>query len=108
MIALTLSVVLILHAAFSLQHYRSFMQDILEDNKSAIIVEDAHNISIPVDIWVELTLGFLILAISELSTRGSMLQPVLCKGKRPAIFVAPPFVTRDFDIYETRARGLQR
>lgn len=67
------------------------------------ILEDSTVVGIPMDIWIELLLGYAILMISELS-RGSM-QPVLLKGTRPKAIVAPPFVTRDFDIYTTRARG---
>lgn len=98
-LAVTVSAVLILHAAFSLQHYRSLMQDILEDATANPDVA-----SIPMDIWIELGLGYVLLMISELS-RGSM-QPVISKGERPKAIFAPPFVTRDFDLYTTRAKGL--
>jgi Membrane magnesium transporter len=105
-VALTLSIVLILHAAFSLQHYRALMQDILEDNVVdgvAMMTHNNHHIAIPLDVWLELGLGYGVLVLSELS-RGSM-KPVLSKGKRPRPIVAPAFVTRDFDIYTTRGRG---
>jgi hypothetical protein len=123
-VPLTLSIVLILHAAFSLQHYRALMQDILEDNASlpnslistttttgaaAVQHKDhdiATHIAIPLDIWLEISIGYGILVVSELWSRGSM-QPVLSKGRRPRPIVAPVYRTRDFDIYETRARGLK-
>jgi hypothetical protein len=121
-VPLTLSIVLILHAAFSLQHYRALMQDILEDNTASLpnliattttgaavqhLDHDiATHIAIPLDIWLELAIGYFILVLSELWSRGSM-QPVLSKGRRPRPIVAPVYRTRDFDIYETRARGLK-
>ena len=107
---------LILHAAFSLQHYRSLIQ-VLEESATGIsseVIDDGATGSTvyripPVDVWLEMLLAFTVLLLSELTRTGSSLQPVSNKGGVPQKpMTAAPFVTRDFDIYSSRGRGFVR
>jgi len=102
---------LILHAAYSLQHYRSLIQD-LEESATGIsseVIDDGGGTVYripPIDVWIEMLLAFLILLLAELTRTGSSLQPVSNKGGVPQKqMMAAPFVTRDFDIYASRGRG---
>lgn len=103
---------LLLHAAYSLQHYRSLLQD-LEESATGIsidVTEDTaasssneyHRIP-PTDVYVELLLSFVVLLLSELTRTGSSLQPVLSPQKP---MIAAPYVSRSFDVYTTRSKGL--
>lgn len=110
---------LILHAAYSLQHYRSLIQDLEEaaTGLSSEVIDDGpggggavvYRIP-PTDVWVEMLLALAILLLAELTRAGSSLQPVSNKGggggAPPKPMMAAPFVTRDFDIYASRGRGL--
>ena len=108
----TTGILLILHAAYSLQHYRSLLQD-LEESTTGISSDieagnGTHRIP-PVDVWVEMLLAFAILLLSELTRTGSSLQPVSNKGGIPRKpMMAAPYVTRHFDIYARRGRGFNR
>lgn len=107
---------LIFHAAYSLQHYRSLIQDMEEAAtgvSSDVIDSSIESLSIyripPLDVWLEMIISFALLLLSELMRTGSSLQPVSKKGgvcQKP--MMAAPFVTRDFDIYASRGRGLVR
>jgi len=113
-------ILLLLHAAYSLQHYRSLLQDLEESatGVSSDVVLDVLLLEsssagiyhrIPVDVWVEMGLAFVLLLFSELTRTGSSLQPVSNKGGAPQKpMMAAPFVTRDFDIYSSRGRGFVR
>lgn len=107
-------ILLILHAAYSLQHYRSLIQD-LEESATGVstdVVEERSAVYRipPVDVWVEMLAAFAALLLSELTRTGSSLQPVSDdRGGAPRRpMVAAPFVTRDFDIYASRGRGFAR
>lgn len=103
---------LILHAAYSLQHYRSLIQDLEESSSGVSIDVEVTDSSIyrvpPLDVWVEMCLAFGLLLVAELTRPGSSLQPVavMSKGIKQKPMMAAPFVSRDFDIYKSRSRGL--
>ena len=107
---------LILHAAYSLQHYRSLIQDLEESTTgiSSEVIDDGSGGSTiyripPMDVWIEMLVAFTILLLAELTRTGSSLQPVSNKGgvqQKP--MMAAPFVSRDFDIYSSRGRGFVR
>jgi hypothetical protein len=119
--------ILILHAAYSLQHYRSLVQDIIESSTgiSLDIIDDATaattttassvpqsdtliNYRIPpLDIYIELAIAFVLLLISEFVRSGASFQrAIVIKGDKiiqeKSSMIGTPFITRDFDIYTTR------
>lgn len=106
---------ILFHAAYSLQHFRSLIQS-LEEASTGVSVDilDAsvmdgtalHHYRIPpMDVWIELGVAFFLLLIGEL-TRTTLLPAAVQKGRRQKSLVAAPFVTRDFDIYSSRgSRG---
>lgn len=104
--ALSAAVVLLLHAAYSLQHYRSLVHDLQEEGHDASTTALP---AIPPDVRIELGLSFGILLLSELLR--VVLTPVVV---RPGVAVKsvggasnlpPPYITRGFDTYTNRARG---
>ena len=129
--------ILILHAAYSLQHYRSLVQDLIESSTGiSIDVDEASTIgdiakslatsSIPqitepavtyrippFDIYVELGIAFVMLLVSEFIRPGSSMQrAVVVKGEKSIQnqskpIIGAPFISRDFDIYTTRKSKLQ-
>lgn len=111
---LGLGVVLILHSAFSCSHYRELLRDLEESGFNNEQQEHESDLSTtqyplpPLDVWIEVILGALLVLVSELVRSGASLQPVTTKGgkggKRKPM-VAPAFRTRDFDIYTSRARA---
>jgi hypothetical protein len=102
---------LLLHAAYSLQHYRSLIQDLEESSSGLSIDVEVTDSSVyrvpPVDVWVEMCLAFGILLVAEFTRTGSSLQPVATSkgGIKQKPMMAAPFVVRDFDIYTSRSRG---
>ena len=130
---LLIGCVLILHAAYSLQHYRSLLQDLIESSTGISIDVDEASTTIgdiatsstvpqlmeptftyripPFDIYVELAMAFILLLVSEFIRSGSSMQrAVSVKGEtskqspaKPVI--GAPFISRDFDIYTTRNRN---
>jgi Membrane magnesium transporter len=108
----------LLHAAYSLQHYRSLIQG-LEEAATGVSMDievaagvgaDAattfHRMP-PLDVWIELGVAFGLLLLSELIRSGSSLQPAAVrKGTRQKSVMAAPYVSRDFDVYASRSRGL--
>jgi hypothetical protein len=105
----TTGALLMLHAAYSLQHYRSLVQD-LEESATGIssdVMDEAVGVASeyripPTDVYIEMILSFVLLLLSELTRTGSSLQPVVSPQKP---MVAPPYVSRTFDIYTTRSKG---
>jgi len=98
---------LLIHAAYSCLHYRSLLQE-LEDSLVEDATATAHQIP-PVDVYIEVAVGFVVLLTAELIRSGSSLQPVqsgtaAAAKKRP--LMAPGFRSRDFDIYSHRCKGL--
>lgn len=107
--------VLLLHSAYSCLHYRSLLQG-LEEAVSGISTDILENtgssgISVPpADVWIEALLGMILIFFAELIRPGSALQPVVttAAGRKPRQLAAPAYITRDFDIYNTRARALTK
>ena len=83
---------LILHAAFSCQQYRSLVTDL----------GDAYSVP-PVDVVAEIGLAFLLCLAGQLVGVGSLL-PI--KGGRK--LMAPAYVTRDFDKYSHLKQALAK
>lgn len=103
--------VLLLHAAYSLQHYRSLIQGLEEATAGVSMDVEVADSAVyrvpPVDVWIELGLAFALLLIAELTHPGSSLQTVAAsQGVKQKPMMAAPFVSRDFDIYTSRGRGL--
>ena len=133
---LVIGCVLILHAAYSLQHYRSLVQDLIEsstgmsidvEEASAVVGDIANSVSSvpqllaeptvtyripPFDIYVELGMAFVMLLVSEFIRPGSTMQrAVVVKGEKSIQsqtkpIIGAPFISRDFDIYTTRKSKL--
>jgi Membrane magnesium transporter len=122
--------VLILHAAYSLQHFRSLVQDLVESSTGisidvvevSTIGDIAHSEATssstpyripPLDIYVELGMAFVMLLVSEFIRPGSSMQrAVAVKGEKSIQnqskpIIGAPFISRDFDIYTTRKSKLQ-
>jgi hypothetical protein len=96
----------LIHATYSCLHYRSVILEL--DNEATA---ESHPLP-PMDVWVEVVVGFLTLLVAELLRTGSSLQPVsntssssASKSKKRAL-MAPAYQTRDFDIYAGRSKGL--
>ena len=102
---LTLGGLILCHAAYSCLHYRELLRD-LEDAG----YEGTDKVKLPpADVWVEVTLGFLIVLVAELTRSGSSLRPVSTRvgaDKKMTPLAAPVYRSRDFDIYSTRAKAL--
>ena len=88
-----------LHGAYSCLHYRGILQDLdLEDSESFSIP--------PADVKLEVGIAFGLILLGELLNVGLM-QPVevISATKRKPL-QAPPYRTRDFDIYANRSKAL--
>jgi Membrane magnesium transporter len=102
--------VMLLHAAYSLQHYRSLIQNLEESTTGIssdveVVAGSVYKVP-PADVWIEMAVAFVVLFVSELTRTGSSLQPVKGIDQKPMI--AQPFFSRDFDIYSSRARGFSK
>jgi hypothetical protein len=118
---------LILHSAYSLLHYRELLQE-LQDSavgtsasvsySSSSTTSDASSSllllaqppDLPSDVIIEVVVGFTALLISEMIRPGSALRPIASTSggtphqqRQPV--VAPVYVSRDWDIYSTRAKA---
>ena len=110
--------ILLIHATYSCLHYRSLVQELQEsvigissDVLETTMASSNNNVGVsvpPLDVYIEVVIGFFIILLSELIRPGSSLQPVVptADGKRPKPLVAQPYITRDFDIYTTRGHYL--
>jgi hypothetical protein len=94
----TIGVILLLHAAYSCLHYRMLLLDVGEDSAERLTQKA------PWDVWVEVGLALVLVWMGELTRSGSALYPVsnntatVAQAPRKT-FMAPPYRTRDFDIY---------
>lgn len=134
---LVLGCALILHAAYSLQHYRSLLQDLIEsstgvsidvdeastngDISASVMASTISQVSAPAityrippfDIYIELSVAFAMLLVSEFIRPGSSMQKaVSVKGEKSKQnqtkpILAAPFISRDYDIYTTRKSKLR-
>ena len=89
-----LGLLLILHAAFSCQQYRTLVASM----PSASIP--------PSDVVAEVGLGFVLCFLGQLLSAGSSVQPIV--GPQHKTLVAPPYQTRDFDKYHHRLHLLRK
>jgi hypothetical protein len=111
---LVVGCVLIVHSAYSLQHYRSLVHDIVESTTGVSLdVEDDTSVSSvvyripPMDIWIELGIAFALILTSEFTRSGSSFSCAIVKkgetlGSNNKSIMAAPFMSRDYDIYTTR------
>lgn len=134
----TVSMILILHSAYSCLHYRSILQDfnlMTEDTvtttttststtTTADTIHGTTTISIPpLDVYIELSIAMFILFIGQLigtgplqsveiisstGTKDETQQQQQQQKKQPPRknLAAPAYLTRDFDIYENRAKSI--
>jgi hypothetical protein len=94
---------LLVHAAYSCMTYRELVQELVESG--AFESADPPPQVPPVDVLVEVAIGFFSILVAELTREASMLRPIQSyQNKMP--LMAPIYKTREFDIYSTRARGL--
>jgi len=94
--------VLLLHAAYSCLHYRSLLRELEDSGLEETQADESYRM--PRDVVLETGMGFVMLLLSELMQSGSSLQPVVGPKQRP--LVAPPYQSRDFDIYAARSKAL--
>ncbi len=94
-----LGIIVLLHSAYSCLHYRSIISSsALED----FLVEKGYSESSPPqDVVIEVILGFLFCLFGQVSASGNFL-PVVGTGRIE--LRAPAHVSRDFDLFCTRAR----
>ena len=93
--------VLLIHAAYSCMTYRELVQELQESGASNVPDPETP----PLDVLVEVAIGFLALLVAEFTRQGSMLRPIQSyQNKFP--LAAPVYKTREFDIYTTRGKGL--
>ncbi|KAL7562527.1 hypothetical protein ACA910_008234 [Epithemia clementina (nom. ined.)] len=112
-IVMAMGIVMVLHSAYSCLHYRELLRDLEEsgfedaaDSNAQFQYNTAALPLPPLDVWMEVIIGSILILISELVRTGSSLQPVTSKGGfRTRPIVAPAYQTRDFDIYTSRARA---
>jgi Membrane magnesium transporter len=157
-ILFVLGTILLLHSAYSCLHYRSLVQELEEvasgissdafldspivasttgssssgstnANNVVIVGNSSSTINVPpIDVWIEVIIGFIIILISELVRSGSTLQPVGILSASTSTgtsnsgsnmsekpkhqqqhqqrqSIAPLYISRDFDIYYARQRG---
>lgn len=97
--AFTFCVLLILHAAYSAMHYRELINALDEAG-----VDESKAPPLPLDVWIEVIVAFVLLLGGELARGGSTLRPI-DKASRERPLQAPVYVTRNFDLYSTRARS---
>jgi hypothetical protein len=97
---------LLLHAAYSCLIYRELVQELQLESGGAQEVTVP-----PLDVYVEVALGFVSLLLSEFIREASLLRPIQSyqssSSKNNTPLMAAVYMTREFDIYATRARGLQ-
>jgi hypothetical protein len=117
---------LILHSAYSLLHYRELLQELQDSSVGSSATAPAPSSTgagdlgylsqppdLPADVLIEVFLGFVSLLVSEMVRPASALRPVSIAAssgtsgdsKRNQA-VAPVYVSRDFDVYSTRAKVL--
>lgn len=90
----TIGTLLIFHSTYSCLHYRSLA--------TAADLPDAS--SPPADVVVEAFLGFALCLAGQLLC--GPFHRVRAAGSGRREIVAPPYRTRDFDLFNTRAKAL--
>ena len=93
----TIGAILLLHSTYSCLHYRSL----------AIIADIPDTSSPPLDVIIEVILAFVLCLVGQLMCGTFHEVKVSSKGgKRRVEIVAPAYRTRDFDLFNTKARAL--
>jgi len=101
----TIGVMLILHSAYSCLQYRSL----------ALIADLSDTSSPPLDVIIEVFLGFIICLVGQLMcgqfhqvrvSSGSLLGSIPKSSDRRREIIAPSYRTRDFDLFNTRMKAL--
>jgi hypothetical protein len=95
-------VILMIHSAYNCMHYRSLLQDmdlLQYDNQYPIP---------PLDVYFEVAVSFVMILLGELLDMGKLQSvDVFSSQTTRKSLVAPPYRTRDFDIYNNRSVVLQ-
>jgi hypothetical protein len=133
---LTTGTALLLHAAYSCLHYRLLVRDLQDSGVLIMETSDGPHAATdaslsshegtggasfaslspslpPWDVWMEISLAFLTILLSEFCRSGSSLQTVTTskdnKQQQPQYarraMAAPLYRSRDFDIYAGRGRA---
>jgi len=90
----------LLHAAYSCLHFREIVKD-LEESEDVFVEPRIP----PLDVIVEVAIGFFLILVAELTRDGSRLQPITkTSAQRP--MMAPPYKSREYDVYSTRGKAL--
>jgi hypothetical protein len=92
-----LGALLMLHSAYSCLHYRGILQDY--DLQESISIP-------PIDVYIEVGAAFLSLLLGEMIGSGSLQSVDVLGNQARRPLVAPPYKTRDFDIYANRSKAL--
>ncbi|KAG7341478.1 hypothetical protein IV203_023430 [Nitzschia inconspicua] len=82
-------------------HYRSLLQDM------DLLQDDNHQLYPipPMDVYVEVALSFVMILFGELLGMGKLQTvDVFSSQSTRKPLVAPPYRTRDFDIYNNRSK----
>ncbi|CAJ1954661.1 unnamed protein product [Cylindrotheca closterium] len=91
--------IMIVHSAYSCLHFRGILLDYdLQDSVSLP----------PTDVYIEVGTGFLLLLISEIMGSGSFQSVDVLGPEKRRPLAAPAYITRGFDIYENRAKALNK
>mmetsp|Transcript_30780 Transcript_30780/g.46686 ORF Transcript_30780/g.46686 Transcript_30780/m.46686 type:complete len:103 (+) Transcript_30780:36-344(+) len=86
-------VLLILHSAISCLHFRGLVAD---------LNDVAETIPTPLDVQIEVLLGFILCLVGQISGVGP-----LRNIKTSASVTAPIYITREFDTYRHRGTALR-
>lgn len=95
-----LGVLLLFHSAYSALQYRTILLE------AADVPDGFTPDRPPIDAAVEALIAFALCLVGQLMSESLLgVRATTAKGGR-ASSVAPAYVTRDFDIYATRASGI--
>jgi hypothetical protein len=92
-----LGMIVLLHAAYSNLHYRS----ILSSSTLDVLQYGINPASPPIDVVIEVLIGFSLCLMATLIGSGPFTK-VTGEGRNQ--IKAPPHISRDFDLFCTRAK----
>uniref|UniRef100_A0A7S3PVW2 Membrane magnesium transporter n=1 Tax=Chaetoceros debilis TaxID=122233 RepID=A0A7S3PVW2_9STRA len=93
-----IGIIMLLHSAYSCLHYRSIISSSTLDLLDGSTTYNAS--SPPKDVVIECLLGYFLCLMGQIISAGEFL-PVMGSGRREV--KAPMYITRDFDLWTTRA-----